>query len=104
MVVLKKLQNQLSLIRNLRFESPIQRNITNMISNFLFLGVLFTYLISTSWYFIFHTDTENYMEYFESRYFVLAGFTAIATYLEVFRTRNDYNQFFEDLNSTVEGS
>lgn len=44
------------------------------------------------------------MEYFESRYFVLAGFTAIATYLEVFRTRNDYNQFFEDLNSTVEGS
>lgn len=87
MAILEKLQVQLSFMRNLHLDSPMQGNITDIISNCLFLGVLFTYLISTSWYFMFNADKENYLKYFESRFYTFGGVAAIANYLENFRTR-----------------
>lgn len=66
MTVLKKLQKQLSMIRNLRCDAPMQGNITNIISNVLFFGILLSFVISTTWYFSFINREENYLKYTES--------------------------------------
>lgn len=102
MTILKKLQGHLSSIRNVKFNPPLQGNITNIISNYLILAVLFIYFITTSWYFIFNTDVTDYVEFFESRYYLISAIVSLAVYLEVFRTRSDYNQFFEDFALMVE--
>lgn len=104
MTSLKKLQSQLSLIRNVKFNSPMRGNITNIISNCLFLGGLFTYFSTTSWYFLFNTDETHFFEYIESRFYVIIAIISLGMYAEIFRTRNDYNKFFEDLDLLVENS
>lgn len=104
MTVLKKLQKQLSMIRNLHVDATMQGNITNIISNVLFVGILLSYVITTTWYFCFINRAENYLKYVESWYFVVTSTASLIMYLEIYRTRNGYNKFFEKLDFMVKTS